>query len=405
MIESMGKADRNFFFKLYFLLFSGFVSWGNAAELIHYARATTDTAFKIMMSDVGIAQALVNSLFADISKVAGTEIDPVEIKSVGEVTIPLRGKKANATMDYHGITSKEDHVIVEMQMMHHDNFDKRALFYAASTFVNQEFPRRSKWHLQIKNVYAIQFVDYSTGDKNTEQFRRYYRMTDCISVPNQVIDGICLIQIELAGIQEIADKIIRGEPLTPAEWWYYMIENSESFTQEQINQYKALGMPGKIEGALEKLRFEGWDAKDKDRYEREIQEVHTYNEELDRREKLGKERESIKSLIDGFLDENIPERLLKRIRGQNVQFSRALVREVWDEYAAEDPNGGQNEDTLMPFMGFLRDQGILEPDQEEMREEQSESEEESEPRREIRRKKMPREKEQQRKMKKKTGKR
>ncbi|MDR2807184.1 MAG: hypothetical protein LBB11_03445, partial [Puniceicoccales bacterium] len=39
-------------------------------EETHYARATTDTAFKIMMSDLGIAQALVNSLFEDISDYA-----------------------------------------------------------------------------------------------------------------------------------------------------------------------------------------------------------------------------------------------------------------------------------------------------------------------------------------------
>jgi hypothetical protein len=60
----MNKAS--FFRKVCLPLVLGFISWGNAAESTHYARATTDTALKIMMSDVGIAQALVNSLFADI---------------------------------------------------------------------------------------------------------------------------------------------------------------------------------------------------------------------------------------------------------------------------------------------------------------------------------------------------
>jgi predicted transposase/invertase (TIGR01784 family) len=388
----MNKAS--FFRKLCLPLLLGFISWGNAVESTHYARATTDTAFKIMMSDVGIAQALVNSLFADISEVAGAKIDPVEIDSIGEVTIPLRG-------NYHGITSKKDHVIVEMQIMRHDSFDKRALFYAASTFVNQEFPRKGKWHLQIKNVYAIQFVDYSTGNKNTGQFRRCYRMTDCFPGSNRVIDGICLIQIELAGIQGIAAKITRREPLTPAEWWYHMIENSESFTQERIDQYKELGMPQDIEGALEKLKFEGWDNEDRARYEQEIKEVYTYNGELERREKIGQEigqkRSDIRNLIENFLEGNSSQRALGRIRRQNVQFSKALVRGVWDEYAAEDPDSGQSEETLMPFMELLRTQGVLEPDPREI--EQPESEEELRPRREIERKK------QQEKPRKKTDKR
>ncbi|MDR2806811.1 MAG: hypothetical protein LBB11_01475, partial [Puniceicoccales bacterium] len=69
-------------------------------EEAHYARATTDTAFKIMMSDLEIAQALVNSLFEDISDYAKVKIDPVEITSAGEVNVPLQGKKANATMDF-----------------------------------------------------------------------------------------------------------------------------------------------------------------------------------------------------------------------------------------------------------------------------------------------------------------
>jgi hypothetical protein len=40
---------------------------------------------------------------------------------------------------------------------------------------------------------------------------------------DQEIEGICLIQIELAGMKEIASKVSKGEALTAAEWWYYMI--------------------------------------------------------------------------------------------------------------------------------------------------------------------------------------
>ncbi|MDR1366834.1 MAG: Rpn family recombination-promoting nuclease/putative transposase [Puniceicoccales bacterium] len=364
----MVKINRSFFqnLPLFFLL----IPWGNASELTHFARATTDTAFKVMMSDLRIAEALVNSLFADIGHFANVHIDPVRITSTGEITIPLQGKKANATMDYHGLAQNKDHVIIEMQIMHHDNFDRRALFYAASTFARQKFEGGSEWHSQIKNVYAIQFVDYSTDDKNMGQFRKYYRMTDWLSQGKKVIDGICLIQIELAGTKEIASKVDREEQLTPAEWWYYMIENSESFTDERVIQYRNLGMPQEIESALEKLKFTGWSAKDKEIYREEIREVDTYNGELERRESKGKREGEIESLMDGFLEGNISTRLLERIQRQNVQFSKELVLKIWNKCVAEDLGIPQDAE---PFIEFLRSQGILEPDREEI--EQSESEE------------------------------
>ncbi|MDR0740705.1 MAG: Rpn family recombination-promoting nuclease/putative transposase, partial [Puniceicoccales bacterium] len=177
---------------------------------IEFVKATTDTAFKIMMSDNRIATALINEIFRDMKVV--DMATPIQIIGKGETKIPLQGKRSNAVLDYHAIIDNRDHVIIEMQIIRHDNFDKRALFYAASTFANQEFEGGKEWHLQIKNVYAIQFVDYSTLRDGS--FRKYYRMADKFS--EQEIEGICLIQIELAGIKEITAKVQRGEALTSA---------------------------------------------------------------------------------------------------------------------------------------------------------------------------------------------
>ncbi|MDR1366972.1 MAG: Rpn family recombination-promoting nuclease/putative transposase, partial [Puniceicoccales bacterium] len=175
-------------------------------EPIGFVRATTDTAFKIMMSDNRVAAALISEIFRDMEVV--NRATPIQIIGKGETKIPLQGKRSNAILDYHAIIDNRDHVIVEMQIIRHDNFDKRALFYAASTFAYQEFEGGSEWHSKIKNVYAIQFVDYSTLKNGN--FRRYYRMVDKFS--DQEIEGICLIQIELAGMQEVVAKVQKEEP-------------------------------------------------------------------------------------------------------------------------------------------------------------------------------------------------
>jgi predicted transposase/invertase (TIGR01784 family) len=339
-------------------------------EEMHYARATTDTAFKIMMSDLEIAEELVNSLFVDIGSYAKVKIDPVEITSVGEVNIPLQGKKANATMDFHGITKNRDHVIIEMQMLHHDNFDRRALFYAASTFANQHFESGNgiEWHSQIRDVYAIQFVDYYTRDKEGGQFRKYYRMTDWLSPETkQVIEGICLIQVELAGIRTIASKLAEGKALTAAEWWYYVIENSENLTETQIEQWENLGISGKITKALEKLKFQGWEAKTQETYSQEVQEVNTYHDELERREQKGKMegkmegemKGQVKGLMERFVYGENMERSLGMIRKQNIRFSEEFVGETWNEYASSGEEIPEDK-TKESFMAVLRRENILE---------------------------------------------
>jgi hypothetical protein len=56
-----------------------------------------------------------------------------------------------------------------------------------------------------------------------------------------------LFQVELAGSDQIAQKITREELLTPAEWWYYTLENSENFEQKRFDQYRRLGVPQELE--------------------------------------------------------------------------------------------------------------------------------------------------------------
>jgi predicted transposase/invertase (TIGR01784 family) len=136
------------------------IAFVGSVEPTGFVKATTDTAFKIMMSDNRIAEALIGDVSRDIKVIDGAT--PVQIIGKGEIKIPLQGKRSNAIMDYHAIIDDYNHVIIEMQITRHDNFDKRALFYAASTFANQRFDGGNEWHSQIRDVYAIQFVDYST---------------------------------------------------------------------------------------------------------------------------------------------------------------------------------------------------------------------------------------------------
>jgi hypothetical protein len=221
-------------------------------------------------------------------------------------------------------------------------------------------------------------------------------MTDWLSEEKQVIEGISLIQVELAGMQILGNKLKTGKILTPAEWWYYVIENSENLTEAQIARYKSLGMPSKLKDALEKLKFRGWEAKYKKIYGKEIKEVDTYRLELDRQRQEGREegeikgrqegeqkgreegrqegkeegrqegemRGHIKGLIERFIyDENM-ERSLKAIRNQEIKFSKELAEKVWDEYASQGEGIPDNK-TRDEFIVILERENVLEPGEEE----------------------------------------
>jgi hypothetical protein len=111
--------------------------YGNVVEPMGFVRATTYMAFKIMISDDCVAATLIGDIFRDM-KVMDMSTT-IQIIGKGETKIPLQGKRSNAIMDYYAIIGNREHVIIEMQIIRHDNFDKRSLFYAASTFANQEF--------------------------------------------------------------------------------------------------------------------------------------------------------------------------------------------------------------------------------------------------------------------------
>jgi hypothetical protein len=117
---------------------------GNVVEPTVFLRATTDTAFKIMMSDHPVATALIGDIFRDMKVIDMSTT--IQIIEKGEMEIPIQRKRFNAIMDYHAIIDNRDQVIIEMQIIGHDNFDKRLLFSAESTFANQEFEGGSEWH-------------------------------------------------------------------------------------------------------------------------------------------------------------------------------------------------------------------------------------------------------------------
>ncbi|MDR2371957.1 MAG: Rpn family recombination-promoting nuclease/putative transposase [Puniceicoccales bacterium] len=286
--------------------FEGFDMPVNGTGITHFIKATSNVGFKAMLSDPEIAESLINELFKSI------HLAPIRIADEGRLEVPLQGHGSFTGVDYHAITTKREHIIIEMQMIRHDNFDKRVLFYAASTFANQEF-EGGEWAPQIKDVYTIQFVDYFTQDSNPV---KYYEMVNKLSLkvgqdgqllPYERISGIYWIQVELKGesIRDIKFPV-QGE-LTELEWWWYVIKYSNQFDSDEIECCK-------LEGEL-------------------------------------------KGLLDGFIDfQKIPPTAAKRIKETEKLLPRSFVEEVGNHYINE---GKISQEQLEHFIELLRENGIL----------------------------------------------
>jgi predicted transposase/invertase (TIGR01784 family) len=326
----------------------------------HFIRATSDVGFKIMMSDPQIAESLVNELFKSIN------LAPVRLADQGRLEVPLQGHGSFATMDYHAITANREHIIIEMQMIRHDNFDKRVLFYAASTFANQEF-EGGEWAPQIKDVYAIQFVDYFTQGSSPV---KHYEMINKFSLkidkdgqllPLEAIRGIHLIQVELKGegIRDI--KFPVEDRLTDLEWWYYIIKYADQFDANEIERCKTLGLPERMEQALHQLEYGGLDPKKREEYTTEVKDIDTYDDELKRAELLGRLEGELKGklegLFNGFIDFNrISPSMAEAIKTTQRLLPRNLVQEIGDQYIKERKI---SQEQLKHFIELLAKNGIL----------------------------------------------
>jgi hypothetical protein len=290
--------------------------------------------FKEMLSDPQIAESLVNELFKSL------HLAPIRLAHPGRLEVPLQGHGSFAAMDYHAVTTNREHIIIEMQMIRHDNFDKRVMFYAASTFANQEF-EGGEWAPQIKDVYAIQLVDYFTQGSSPI---KYYEMINKRSLkvgqdgqllPYETIPGLHLIQVELKGegIRDIKFPV-QGE-LTDLEWWWYIIKYSNQFDSDEIERCKKLGLPEYMEQALRQLEYGGLDPKKRKAYTTEVTEIDTYDDEIERvaleSELKGELKGKMEGLLNGFIDFDfckISPTTVKQIKEANKLFPGNLVDEI-----------------------------------------------------------------------------
>jgi hypothetical protein len=257
-----------------------------------FAIATTDVAFKNMLSlhlneDKSVLQSFLNCFVPDFNT------DPVDdvIEELPTALPALKKKGEKQTfMDMHVATRSGVHYIIEMQARRHEQFDERALYYAASTYSRQLTEKdlnKNRWYNMLRPVIALQVLDFDTNkvsgkkeDKplKTDTEEAKYLLDKIIErvtknpLPEghyvkdflmtcqhsgQKLDDLRLLQIELPRSHA---KFPPSNAFTDKDWWLSILCHSEKYTHEQMEQLEQQGIniPAHIKAAFHRLDYSIW---------------------------------------------------------------------------------------------------------------------------------------------------
>ena len=270
----------------------------------HYAVATTDTAFKHMLSlamgsEKNIVISFLNSF---IPAFRGDPIVDVEEAPVALPALRRPGEK-QTFMDLHVISSSNVHYIIEMQAQRHVMFDERALFYAASTYSRQLSEKElstEDWYIKLKPVIALQILDYDTnrirGLKAVVpdtlvtrvrehplpegEFIKHYMLTDETS--GQKIDYLQMVQVELPRAEEKQMLFPPQEGFRLIDWWVSVLRHANNYTDEVIEHFYSQRkiMPENIYKALRRLDLTSWNPRETKEYQEDIARRDLYQTTL-----------------------------------------------------------------------------------------------------------------------------
>lgn len=309
-----------------------------------YAIATTDTAFKHLLSpepgNFRVLQSFLQTFVPAFNDdpIADIQLMPVAIPVLKEV-----GKK-QTFMDLY-VKTAHTHYIIEMQARRHVRFDERALFYACATYSRQLPESRlvagSPWYTELKPVIAIQILDYdserirgaasSASDSLVQrvaghpmaedQFVKHFRLTDSIS--GQIIDHLQMIQVELPRGRSLIEKKEDHRAFTVADWWLELFCFSEDYTPEKLAGLKTDGIviPEFFEAALERLDRTVWAPAMQREYEVDLTNREAYASVLAVERSEGK-AEGLKEGLKEGLERSI--RAMKRRRIASNEIAKDL---------------------------------------------------------------------------------
>jgi len=285
-----------------------------------YAVATTDTAFKKMLSptmgshqDSSIIASFLNSFVPAFRK------DPVYDVTEHSAVPPKRPEEKKMFMDMHVVSTEGVEYIIQMQAR---PLDERALFYACSTYMHQFLEITSDqhfWGQTLKPVIALQILDYDSmhhkakrSPLNELQYARHYSLTD---ESGDAIDYLQVVQVELPQAELQESLFPPKATFSNVQWWVSLLKHAHECTAMDVTLWRQeLGMPDAIFAAFNRLDLHKWNNTETSEYKKDLTNRHLYATELADEREEGR-KEALLKVAAGMKRHGMPLDLIAHVTG------------------------------------------------------------------------------------------
>jgi predicted transposase/invertase (TIGR01784 family) len=176
-------------------------------------------------------------------------------------------QRYDGTMDFVCELSSGEYAMVEMRVIPHNHWDRRALAYVAA-FYAQQMKRGSKW-TDIKRVIGINIL--GGGKDKVEHWKdaptehtRHYKLQEQLNTPSRYIDGIEIIQYSMMHVSDNKEKLD----------WFTFFKKAQNMTEEDVQE--KISTPAVLE-AFEMARLDSLPEAVREMYSSEESEYDRYS--------------------------------------------------------------------------------------------------------------------------------
>jgi predicted transposase/invertase (TIGR01784 family) len=184
---------------------------------MNFLDVKTDYAFKKVFGSEDSKDKLISFLNAIVYENKKTKIKDLTI--VDPYNIPLLDGMKNSFVDVKAILDDDTKVIIEMQVLNHQGFEKRVLYNLAKNY-SVQLNKTEDYHL-LNPVIALNIVDFIMF-KDSSKIITNFKLLEKEEFIDYS-DDIELIFVELPKFKKELQEL-----KTIADQWIYFIKNAES---------------------------------------------------------------------------------------------------------------------------------------------------------------------------------
>ena len=241
-----------------------------------YINPFTDFGFKKIFGDTENTE-LLRSLINDILGLEGED----KVKTIifkNDELLPDSPTDRKAILDLYCEDEKGTQFIVELQKIHQEHFQSRALYY--TSFLIQEQAIRGRWDFSLTPVYFIGLLNFKVEKfKDSKEYLHHGKITN-IKTKDIMYDNLNMIYVEIPKLKKDKEELS-----SHLEWWLYVFQNLN-----HLDDVPEALKGDVIEKAFEKANFLNLPKIEQDKYQQNLKIYRDLINSFNTAEKQGEKR-------------------------------------------------------------------------------------------------------------------